>query len=87
MSKYSITIHSSVKKDLKKLKQSRLMNEAIAIIDTLKYDPYEDSQSYTKLLSNKFNYYSRRISYEHRLIYKVNEENKKVLILSLWSYR
>ncbi|WP_180526140.1 Txe/YoeB family addiction module toxin [Staphylococcus haemolyticus] len=87
MSKYSIIIHISVKEDLKKLKQSRLMNEAITIINTLKYDPYEDSQSYTKLLSNKFNYYSRRISYEHRMIYKVNEENKEVLILSLWSYR
>ena len=87
MSKYSITIHSSVKEDLKKLKQSRLMNEAITIIDTLTYDPYEDSQSYTKLLSNQFNYYSRRISYEHRLIYKVNEVDKEVLILSLWSYR
>ena len=87
MSKYSITVHNSVKEDWEKLKHSRLINEVIPIIETLKYDPYEDSQSYTKLLSNKFNYYSRRISYEHRIIYKVNEENKEVLIMSFWSYR
>ncbi|MFJ6459287.1 Txe/YoeB family addiction module toxin [Staphylococcus capitis] len=87
MSKYSITVHNSVKEDWEKLKHSRLINKVIPIIETLKYDPYEDSQSYKKLLSNKFNYYSRRISYEHRIIYKVNEEDKEVLILSLWSYR
>lgn len=30
--------------------------------------------------------YSRRINIKHRLVYKVNEEEKKVQILSMWSH-
>ena len=30
--------------------------------------------------------YSRRINYQHRLVYKVHEEEKIIQIISLWTH-
>lgn len=83
---YKIEYHKKILKDIQKLKQSNLTNKARQLIELLKENPFQNPPPYEKLIGDLKNCYSRRINIQHRLIYKVNEEQKKVQILSLWSH-
>ncbi|MCO6226077.1 Txe/YoeB family addiction module toxin [Staphylococcus epidermidis] len=52
----------------------------------IKYDPYQQSQSFEKLHPKHLGRYSRRINHQHRVVYTIDEENKEVLILAAWSH-
>lgn len=86
MGNYSVNIHNLSKSDLKKLKRSHLKENFLDIIDMLKINPYKKSHSSEKLQPKQLEKYSRRINNQHRVIYKVNEQTKEVLILSAWSH-
>ena len=71
-------------KDLDKLKQAGLSQKAKQIVDSLKDNPY--CLPYEKLVGNLKGFYSKRINIQHRIVYKVDEEEKIVLIVSMWSH-
>ncbi|MCG1795425.1 Txe/YoeB family addiction module toxin [Staphylococcus epidermidis] len=86
MAKYKINIKNSAKTDLKKIKSSHLQEQFLKIVEILKYDPYQQSQSFEKLHPKHLGRYSRRINHQHRVVYTIDEENKEVLILTAWSH-
>ena len=71
-------------KDLDKLKQAGLSQKAKQIVDSLKDNPY--CLPYEKLVGNLKGFYSKRINIQHRIVYKVDEEEKVVLVVSMWSH-
>ncbi|MBE9222926.1 Txe/YoeB family addiction module toxin [Cyanobacterium stanieri LEGE 03274] len=71
-------------KDAKKIKSANLDNNLKQLLQILKDNPYEPP--YEKLLGNLGGYYSRRINIKHRLVYTIDENNKKVKVVSLWSH-
>lgn len=83
---YTVSISNSAKSDLKKIKRSHLKEQFLQIIEILKEDPYQQGQSFEKLQPKHLGRYSRRINHQHRVVYKVDEESKKVFILSAWSH-
>lgn len=86
MCHYRVSIKNSAKSDLKKIKQSQLKNQFLKIVETLKEDPYYPNQSFEKLYPKHLGRYSRRINYQHRVVYTVDEANKEVFITSAWSH-
>ncbi|SCT01608.1 Txe/YoeB family addiction module toxin [Staphylococcus caeli] len=86
MNNYIVVIKNSAKSDLKKLKQSQLKNQFLNIIETLKKDPYSPTQSFEKLQPKHLGRYSRRINYQHKVVYTVDEDKKVVMIYSAWSH-
>lgn len=68
------------------LKQSQLDVKAKKLIEVLKEDPFKMPPPYEKLIGDLKGLYSRRINIQHRLVYKVNEEENKVQILSMWTH-
>lgn len=86
MAKYTVNIKNSAKTDLKRLKHSHLQEKFLQTVKILKYDSYQQSQSFEKLQTKHLGRYSRRINYQHRVVYTVDEKNKEVLILSAWSH-
>lgn len=86
MNQYTVKIKNSAKSDLKKLKRSHLTEQFIEIMETLKSNPYEASQSFEKLEPKNLKRYSRRINHQHRVVYTVDDQNKEVLILAAWSH-
>lgn len=86
MTKYSVEIKNSAKSDLKKIKDSHLKSQFLEIIETLKTNPYEPTQGYEKLQLKSLGRYSRRINYQHRVVYTINEIRKVILILSAWTH-
>lgn len=83
---YKVVIKNSAKKDLKKLKQSNLKDQFNNVIEVLRKNPFEASQSFEKLVPRKHQYYSRRLNHQHRVVYKVNQEENIVEIYSAWSH-
>lgn len=83
---YKLIYHKQALKDIKKLKQNKLDNKAKQLIEIIKNNPYQNPPPYEKLMGDLQKYYSRRINIQHRIIYEVLEDKKKVKILSLWTH-
>lgn len=86
MAEYIVRIKNSAKADLKKIKQSNLTIQFEKVIQTLKENPYLPTQSFEKLRPTHEGLYSRRLNRLHRVVYKVNEDEKIVEIYSCWTH-
>lgn len=85
MDNYSVVIKNSAKKDLKKLKQFNLKQQFQTVIEILKRNPYYPNQSFEKVQPKHLGFYSRRLNQQHRIVYKINEIDRRVEIYSAWS--
>ena len=83
---YKIEYHKKALKDIVKLKENNLDKKTKNLIEVLKVNPFQTPPPYEKLIGDLKGLYSRRINIQHRLVYKVNEQERKVQILSLWTY-
>lgn len=86
MALYEVVIKNSAKKDLKKIKQSHLKENFNEVVQTLKENPFELTQSFEKLQPKSSGLYSRRINQQHRVVYKVDEDARRVEIYSAWTH-
>ncbi len=83
---YEIIYTKSSIKDIPKLKSANLDKKALALIEILKINPFQNPPPYEKLVGDLQYLYSRRINIQHRLVYQVLEQEKKVKIVSLWTH-
>jgi Txe/YoeB family toxin of toxin-antitoxin system len=81
---WTIRFSRNALKDTKKLRSANLASNVNRLIEILKQDPYQPP--YEKLSGNLKGYYSRRINIKHRLVYSINEENKLIKVVSVWSH-
>lgn len=79
---YVIKFSKQAEKDKIKLKNSGLDKNCINILVLMKNDPFCYPPSYEKLSG----LYSRRINRQHRIVYEVNEEDKEIHILRMWTH-
>ena len=86
MDPYEVVIKNSAKKDLKKIKQSYLIKNFNEVVQALKEDPFAPTQSFEKLQPRSAAFYSRRINQQHRMVYKVDEDERRVEIYSAWTH-
>ena len=78
-SKYAI-------KDAKKLSAAGLKDKAQALLDLIKVDPFQNPRPYEKLVGDLQGLYSRRINFQHRLVYQVFSKEKTIRILRMWTH-
>ena len=83
---YRVVLTKQAMKDLPKLKAARLADKAQTLLAIVEQDPYQNPPPYEKLFGKLKGYYSRRINYQHRLVYEVDEDEKKVRVLSMWTH-
>ena len=83
---YRVVLTKQAMKDLPKLKAAKLADKAQTLLAIIEQDPYQNPPPYEKLLGKLKGYYSRRINYQHRLVYEVDEDEKKVRVLSMWTH-
>lgn len=83
---YKIEFHKRVIKDIAKLKENKLEVKTKRLIGLVKNNPFQNPPPYEKLTGDLKGLYSRRINIQHRLVYKVNEQENKVQILSMWTH-
>ena len=83
---YKIFYTKASLKAIPKLKAARLDEKARKLIDILRENPYKTPPPYEKLTGDLNGAFSRRINLQHRLVYQVDDENKAVKIVSLWTH-
>lgn len=83
---FRVIFTNAALKDVAKLKAARLDNNAKALIEIIKNNPYQIPPPYEKLLGSLSGLYSRRINIKHKLVYEVYESEGVIKILSLWSH-
>ena len=59
------------KKDAKIIAQSGLKPQTMRPLDLLREDPYRNPPPYEKLIGDLSGAYSRRINFQHHLIYQI----------------
>lgn len=83
---YKIVYTKTAVKDIPRLKSAHLSKNAMALIDVIRENPFQNPPPYEKLVGDLQELYSRRINVKHRLVYQVLEKEKTVKIVSLWSH-
>lgn len=84
---YKIVIMKSALKDKEKIKTIPALKKNVEkLIEILQADPFKNPPPYEKLSGNLKTLYSRRINRQHRLVYKVLEDEKIVMIISMWTH-
>ena len=86
MVEYKIIFSKLADKDKKLLKQAGLEEKTMNLLDIISINPYQTPPTYEKLRGNLDGLFSRRISLQHRLVYKVYEDSKEIFIVRMWSH-
>ena len=73
-------------KDAKKIAQFGLKAQASKLLDIIRTNPYQNPQTYEKLVGDLAGAFSRRINIQHRLIYQVLDNNKTVKVVRMWTH-
>jgi Txe/YoeB family toxin of toxin-antitoxin system len=84
--KYEVLFSKQALKDIKNLKRSGLDAKVKSLIEIIKNNPYESPPPYEKLVGNMQGFISRRLNIQHRLVYKVLEDEKIIKIYRMWTH-
>lgn len=84
--KWTVVYAKYALKDAKKLSASGLKDRALALIDILQKDPFQNPPPFEKLVGDLDGAYSRRINIHHRLVYEVFKKEKIVRVLRMWTH-
>jgi toxin YoeB len=83
---WEIVLSRQAAKDAKKIAQAGLKPQAEKLLKILAENPYTTPPPYEKLVGNLQGFYSRRISIQHRLIYRIVDAEKAVHVLRMWTH-
>lgn len=86
MVSWTLVFTKQAQKDAKKLKASGLKPKAERLLEILELNPYQNPPPFEKLVGDLAGACSRRINIQHRLVYQVLEDVKKVKIIRLWTH-
>lgn len=83
---WTVILARAAVKDAGKLKAAGLKPQAERLLTILQENPFEQYPAFEKLTGNLQGFNSRRINIQHRLVYSVDEQQKVVHVLRMWSH-
>ena len=86
MVKWALVYAKQAAKDAKKLAASGLKPKAEELLVVLSNDPFQKPPPFEKLVGDLAGTYSRRINFQHRLVYEVFAKEKTVRVLRMWTH-
>jgi Txe/YoeB family toxin of toxin-antitoxin system len=84
--KYRIELTKIGRKDLDRLFKSEYKEKGIFLLNLISETPYQNPPPFEHLNRELRGCISRRISVHHRLVYKVDEREKIIKIISAWAH-
>ena len=81
---YNIVFTKQAVKDYQNILTSPLKDKVYRLLQTLKSDPFQPP--FEKLVGDLEGAYSRRINIQHRLVYRIEEDTKRVVIIRMWTH-
>ena len=86
MVKWKLVYTKQAQKDAKKLSHAGLRQKAEILLEILEKNPFQVPPPFEKLVGDLEGAYSRRINIQHRLIYQVVKQYKKVKVIRMWTH-
>lgn len=83
---YKIVYSKKVAKQVAFLKAARLDGKVQNLLKLMQENPFASPPTYEALKGDLQGLFSRRINVQHRLVYQVDEANKIIRILSMWTH-
>jgi len=83
---YQVILAKQAQKDAPKIAQAGLKPNALKLFEVLSQDPYQNPPPYKKLKGYREAVYSRRLNIKHRLVYTVNDQERYVKVLAMWTH-
>ena len=81
---YDIVFTKQAVKDYQNILASSLKDKVYRLLQALKSDPFQPP--FEKLVGDFEGAYSRRINIQHRLVYRIEEDTKRVIIIRMWTH-
>ncbi len=86
MVKWQVVFAKHALKDAKKLSSAGLKERTQELLDVLACDPLQNPPPFEKLVGDLEGAYSRRINFQHRLVYEVFKKERMVRVLRMWTH-
>ena len=83
---WQLEFSKAATKDLKKLAAAGLKSKTQELLNVLRGNPLQNPPPYEKLIGELAGLYSRRINRQHRLVYRIHEDEKLVDVLRMWTH-
>jgi toxin YoeB len=86
VNRWRVVFTKQAQKDAKKLAVAGLRPRAERLLALLAENPYQTPPLFEKLLGDLAGAYSRRINIQHRLVYQVEEVQRVVKVIRMWTH-
>ena len=86
MNRWRVVFTKQAQKDAKKIADAGLRSWTEKRFALLAENPYQTSPPYEKLLGDLAGAYSRRINIQHRLVYQIEESQRVVKVIRMWTH-
>jgi toxin YoeB len=83
---WRVVFTKQAQKDAQKLASRGLRPRAEKLLLVLADNPYKPHPPFEKLLGDLAGAYSRRINIQHRLVYRIDEAERIVVVIRMWSH-
>lgn len=83
---WQLVFTKAAQKDARKISAAGLKPKAVALLEILEKNPFQNPPPYEKLIGDLTGAYSRRITIQHRLIYQVLKPSRTVKVIRLWTH-
>lgn len=77
---WKVLFTKNASKDKKLIKEAGLETKAKKLLTIIQNNPYQTPPSYEKLVGDLYGYYSRRLNFHHRIVYRINDNEKTVIV-------
>ena len=76
----------AAQRDARRLAATGLRDRAQVLLEILTDDPFRSPPPFEKLVGDLAGAYSRRMNFQHRLVYQVLPKERVVKVLRMWSH-
>lgn len=83
---WQLAFTKQAQQDAKKLAAAGLKEKAVALLEVVQANPFQNPPPFEKLVGDLSGAYSRRINIQHRLVYQVLQDDQVVKVLRLWTH-
>ncbi len=83
---WSIVYTKQAQTDARKIASSILKSPAQRLLDIIAKNPFQNPPPAEKLISDLAGAYSRRINFQHRLVYQVYDAERVIKVIRMWTH-
>ena len=83
---WQLVYTKQAQKDAQRIVQSGLKVKVQKLQEILEKDPFSNPPPFEKLIGDLDGVYSRRITFQHRLVYQVYKSSQTVKVIRMWTH-